>query len=116
VSVRVLGLIPGAWALLSVAIVMEVVGTTALKASHGFSRLVPSLLVLGAYCTAFVALGFAVRHLDIGLVYAIWSGIGTAAIAAVGVVAFSEPVTRARIAGMALIVVGVIVLNRDRAT
>jgi small multidrug resistance pump len=99
--------------MVGLAIVMEVVGTTALKASHGFSRVVPSLLVLTAYCTAFGLLGFAVRKLDIGLVYAVWAGVGTAAIAVVGVLAFSEPVTKARVAGIVLVTIGVVVLNRS---
>jgi small multidrug resistance pump len=60
-----------------------------------------------------VLLGFAVRKLDIGLVYAIWSGIGTVAIALVGVLAFSEPLTRTRVLGIVLVAIGVVVLNRS---
>ncbi|POX49523.1 ligand-binding protein SH3 [Streptomyces sp. Ru71] len=97
--------------LLIAAIAAEVAGTTALKYSDGFSRLVPSLLTLAGYLLSFYLLGLTLKTLSVATAYAIWSGVGTAAIAAIGILFLGEGMTAAKAAGMALIIIGVVVLN-----
>ena len=99
------------WILLVVAILLEVVGTTNMKLSEGFSRLGPSLLVLVFYGLSIVALTFAVNRLDVSVAYAVWSGLGTALVALVGVFLFREPLTATKMAALALIIVGVAMLH-----
>lgn len=97
--------------LLAGAIVAEVGATTAMKYSDGFSRLWPSLLTLLGYVVSFSLLAQTLRTLSIGTAYAIWAGVGTAAIAAIGVMFMGEGLTAAKALGIALIIVGVVVLN-----
>lgn len=97
--------------MLAAAIVAEVAATTAMKYSEGFSRLGPSLVTLVGYAISFVLLAQTLKTLSIGTAYAIWSGVGTAAVAAIGLVLFSETLTLAKVAGIVLIVGGVVVLN-----
>ncbi|MEU0739729.1 multidrug efflux SMR transporter [Streptomyces sp. NPDC006134] len=97
--------------LLAGAIAAEVAGTTAMKYSEGFSRLWPSLLTLLGYLISFGLLAQTLKTLSIGTAYAIWSGVGTAAIATIGIVFLGEGMTLAKAAGIALIIVGVVVLN-----
>ncbi|MFD1633957.1 DMT family transporter [Haloplanus ruber] len=99
------------YVMLGMAILAEVIGTTALKLSQGFSRPLPSLGVLVGYGTAFYCLSFALEDLPVGVVYGTWAAIGIIAIAAIGVVAFGESVDVAGIVGLGLIVVGVYCLN-----
>jgi small multidrug resistance pump len=97
---------------LLVAIAFEVLGTSLLKATEGFTRLVPTIVCLGSYAIAFVALALAVKHdLPVGLGYAMWSGLGTAAIVAIGVVFLHEPISFQKVAGVLLVIGGVAVLN-----
>lgn len=97
--------------LLGVAIAAEVGATTAMKFSEGFSRLVPSLVTVVGYVVSFVLLAQTLKTLSVGTAYAIWSGVGTAAIAVIGLLFFGEGMTVTKAAGMALIIVGVVVLN-----
>ncbi|MBL3667266.1 multidrug efflux SMR transporter [Streptomyces sp. M2CJ-2] len=97
--------------LLAGAIVAEVGATTAMKYSDGFSRLWPSLLTLLGYVVSFSLLAQTLRTLSIGTAYAIWAGVGTAAIAAIGVLFMGEGLTAVKALGIALIIVGVVVLN-----
>ncbi|MCZ9341218.1 multidrug efflux SMR transporter, partial [Streptomyces sp. TRM76130] len=92
------------------AIAAEVAGTTALKYSEGFSRLIPSLLTVVGYVISFALLAQTLKTLSVGTAYAIWSGLGTAAIATIGVAFMGEGMTAAKAVGIALIVVGVVVL------
>jgi small multidrug resistance pump len=96
---------------LILAITAEVIGTTLLKYTEGFTRLWPSVGSLAGYAIAFVLLAQTLKTLEVGVTYAVWSGIGTAAIAVIGALAFKEPMTAVKIAGMALIIAGVVVLN-----
>jgi small multidrug resistance pump len=96
---------------LLVAIAFEVVATSLLKATDGFSRLWPTVACLGAYAAAFAALAVAVRHVPVGVAYAMWSGIGTAAIVAIGVVFLGESLSVGKVAGVALVIGGVALLN-----
>jgi small multidrug resistance pump len=97
---------------LLVAIAFEVLGTSLLKATEGFTRLWPTVVCLGAYAAAFAALAWAVKHdLPVGVAYAMWSGLGTAAIVAIGVVFLNEPISIQKVAGVLLVIGGVVVLN-----
>lgn len=99
------------WALLLLAIVSEVMGSTALKASQGFSKLLPSLVVVFGYGLAFYFLSLSLRTIPLNTAYAVWSGLGTALIALLGWLALKEPMNAAIALGIVLIVVGVVVLN-----
>ncbi|MGV9282330.1 DMT family transporter [Streptomyces sp. NPDC003730] len=97
--------------LLAGAIAAEVAGTTAMKYSEGFSRLGPSLLTALAYVLSFALLAQTLKLLAVGTAYAIWAGVGTAAIATIGVAFLGEGMSATKAAGIALIIVGVVVLN-----
>jgi small multidrug resistance pump len=99
------------WIYLIVAIITEVIGTAAMKLSHGFTKVVPSILMLAFYGLSFAFLTLAVKKIDVSIGYAIWAGIATALIAAIGVLYFKEPVTTIKIVSIALIVLGVIGLT-----
>ncbi|MDD2701952.1 MAG: SMR family transporter [Sideroxydans sp.] len=99
------------WVFLSVAIVSEVIATSALKASEGFSRLWPSVIVVVGYAAAFYFLSLTLRTIPIGVAYAIWSGVGVALIALISWVFFGQSLDFPGIVGISLIVAGVIVLN-----
>jgi len=99
------------WVYLYLAIFSEVVATSALKAADGFTRLVPSLLVVAGYGSSFYFLSLTFRSLPLGVVYAIWSGVGVALITIVGWVFYQQKLDAGAFAGIALIVAGVIVLN-----
>jgi small multidrug resistance pump len=100
---------PVAW--LALAIGTEVVATTALKASDGFSRLGWGAVVVVGYGVSFYALSITLRSIPLGVVYAIWSGVGTAAIVVIGYVVFGEVLSFVKLAGIGLIVIGVAMLN-----
>jgi small multidrug resistance pump len=93
------------------AIVMEVLGTTAMKYSHGFTKLWPSLATAACYVLAFGLLAQTLKAMDIGVAYAVWAGAGTALIAAIGMVFLSEDVSLAKLFGLTLVIAGVAVLN-----
>ena len=94
------------------AIAFEVLGTSLLKATEGFTRLLPTVVCIGSYVAAFAALAWAIKHeLPVGVAYAMWSGLGTAAIVAIGVIFLNEPVSFQKIAGVVLVIGGVAVLN-----
>jgi small multidrug resistance pump len=99
------------WLYLALAIVCEIAGTTALKLSNGFTRLAPAVAVVVLYGISFTLLSLALKQIDVGVAYAVWSGVGTALIATIGVLAFKEPVTAIKVGCLALIIVGVVGLN-----
>ncbi|MEU6225787.1 multidrug efflux SMR transporter [Streptomyces sp. NPDC047042] len=103
------------YVLLVGAIAAEVGATTAMKYSDGFSRLWPSLLTALGYAIAFVLLAQTLKTVSVGTAYAIWSGIGTAAVATIGAVFLGEGMGVAKIAGIVLIIGGVVVLNMGGA-
>ncbi|WP_263408164.1 DMT family transporter [Terriglobus tenax] len=96
---------------LAAAIVTEVIATSCLKASNGFTRPLPSVFVVLGYGAAFYCLSQTLKTVPIGLAYAIWSGVGTVLIALVGVFLYRQTLDRAAVLGMALIIAGVLVLN-----
>ncbi|WP_128437120.1 DMT family transporter [Streptomyces cyaneus] len=97
--------------LLAGAIAAEVAATTAMKYSDGFSRLWPSLLTALGYVVSFALLAQTLKTVSVGTAYAIWAGVGTAAIVAIGIAFMGEGMTVVKAAGIALIIVGVVVLN-----
>ena len=99
------------WVLLGFAIISEVIATSSLKSTEGFTKLWPSLLVLLGYSAAFYFLSLTLDTIPIGVAYAVWSGIGIAGIALVSVLFFEQRLDAAAIIGMGLIVTGVIVLR-----
>ncbi len=99
------------WLLLGGAIGSEVTATLALKASDGFTRLVPAGVVVAGYALSFWLLSIVVRELPIGVVYAIWSGIGTIAVGLLGAVLFGEPLSALKLAAIVVIVAGVALLE-----
>ena len=99
------------WWILAIAILLELSGTVCLKLSHGFSRLLPSIGVVFLYLGSFSLMSFSLKTLEVGIVYAIWSGVGTALIAVVGVLAFGESITLSKILGLLMIVGGTFLLR-----
>ena len=93
------------------AIAAEVVATSLLKSTAGFTRIWPTLACLGGYTLAFIALSQAVRHIPVGIAYAMWAGLGTAAVVAIGAVFLGEALSVTKVVGLVLVVGGVVVLN-----
>ncbi len=101
-----------AWLLLAGAIASEVVATAALKLSDGFTRLAPSAVAGVGYVASLVLLSLALKlHMQVSVAYAIWAGVGTAAIALIGMAMLNEPLTVPKCAGILLIIAGTVVLN-----
>jgi small multidrug resistance pump len=99
------------WLYLGVAIVSEVIATSALKAAEGFTRPLPSLVVVIGYAIAFYCLSLVLRTLPVGIAYAIWSGVGVALVAVVGWLVHGQSLDLPAFIGLTLIVAGVVVLN-----
>jgi small multidrug resistance pump len=99
------------WLFLAIAIVCEVVATSALKATEGFTRWAPSLLVVAGYALAFYFLSLTLRNMPVGVVYAIWSGAGVVLVSIAGWLLYQQALDTAALLGIALIVSGVLVLN-----
>ena len=99
------------WLYLPIAIVTEVIGTSALKSADGFTKLVPSLVVATAYAASFYFLSLTLKVIPVGIAYAVWSGVGIVLIAIVGWLLFGQTIDRFGVLGIALIGAGVIVLN-----
>jgi small multidrug resistance pump len=99
------------WLYLALAIVFEVFGTTMLKLAAGGSSWTPAAGVVVGYGASFVCLGLALKVVPVGIAYAIWAGVGTALMALVGWAAFGQRLTLAGAAGIALIIVGVVVVQ-----
>ena len=96
---------------LAAAIVAEVIATSALKASDGFSKTIPSIVVVAGYGVAFWFLSLTLKTIPVGVAYAIWSGAGIVLITAVGWIAFKQQLDLPALLGMALIVAGVLVMQ-----
>jgi small multidrug resistance pump len=95
------------WIFLSIAILFEVAGITSMKLSRGFAEVLPSLGVVVFYVCSFAAVVLALRRLELSVAYAIWSGVGTALTAMIGIAYFREPFTPIKLASLALVVLGV---------
>lgn len=99
------------WLYLVLAILLEVSGTTCMKLSEGFTRMAPSILLVVFYTLSFGMLTLALKKFDVSVAYAIWSGVGTALIASIGVLWFKEPATAMKLISLGLIIMGVVGLN-----
>ena len=99
------------WILLFAAIFLEVVGTTFLKISEGFTKPYPTAIMLAAYIGGFYLLSIVIKTMEVGMVYAIWSGVGTALIAIIGVLWFKDVMTLQKAVSIVIIIIGVIGLN-----
>jgi small multidrug resistance pump len=96
---------------LATAIGSEIIATVSLKLSDGFTKPIPSVVVVVGYAISFYALSVTLRSIPLGVVYAVWSGVGTAAVAMIGVFLFREVLDAVKVAGIGLIIVGVVMLN-----
>ena len=99
------------WLFLSIAIISEVVATSALKSSAGFTQLWPSLLVIAGYAAAFFFLSLTLRTMPVGVAYAIWSGVGIVLITLIAWIVLGQSLDGPAVVGLALIVAGVVVSN-----
>ena len=104
------------WLCLAGAIVLEIAGTVSMKLSQGFTRTLPSVLLFVFYASSFALMTVAVKRIDMSVSYAIWSGVGTATIALIGVFAFRESLTAVQVGSIVLIIAGVIGLRAGAAT
>ena len=104
------------WLLLSIAIAAEIFGTLSLKASDGLSKLWPSIGVLVGYASAFALMAVSLKKLDVGITYAIWSGVGIIGAAIGGYIFFNQEISKVSMLGMAIIIVGVVVMNLGGAS
>jgi small multidrug resistance pump len=98
------------WLYLSIAILAEVIGTSALRAANGFTQLIPSAVVVAGYATAFFFLSLTLRAIPLGVAYAVWSGVGIALITLAGWAIYGQVPDGPAIAGIGLIVAGTVVL------
>ncbi len=100
---------PALW--LGLAIGSEIIATVSLKLSDGFTRPIPAAVVVAGYALSFYALSISLRTIPLGVVYAIWSGVGTAAIVVIGFFLFREALDTVKVVGIGLIITGVVMLN-----
>ena len=100
-----------AYLYLTIAIVAEVIATNALKASEGFTRLVPSIVVVVGYGAAFYFLALVLKVIPVGIAYAIWAGMGIVLVAIVAAIVFKQVPDLPAIIGMLLIISGVVIIN-----
>ncbi len=99
------------WLYLTIAIFSEVIATSALKASDGFTRLLPSMIVTIGYGSAFYFLSLTLRTIPVGVAYAVWSGVGVVLISLLGWVMYDQKLNFIAILGITLIILGVVILN-----
>ena len=99
------------WIYLIAAILFEVSGTTCMKLSQGFTRILPSVLIFVFYGLCFTFLTFALKRLEVSVAYSVWAGLGTVLIAIIGIIWFRESATFIKLMSIALIIIGVIGIN-----
>jgi small multidrug resistance pump len=99
------------WLILSLAILLEVCGTVCLKLSHGMTRPLPVVGVVVFYLSTFTLMSLCLKNLEIGTVYAVWSGAGTALVAIIGILYFAESFNWMKILGLSFVIAGVILLH-----
>lgn len=99
------------WLYLGIAIVTEVIGTSALKSAEGFTRLLPSVVVIVSYAISFYLLSLTLKSIPVGIVYAVWSGVGIVLLALIGAFFFKQTLDAPAIIGIGMILAGVVVIN-----
>ena len=99
------------WIFLALAIISEVIATTSLKSTEGFTKLVPSIIVVIGYTAAFYFVSLTLDTLPVGIVYAIWSGVGIALVAIISVIVLDQKLDAGAVIGMVLIIAGVVVMR-----
>ncbi len=99
------------WLILGLAVLFETIGTTALQASQQFTRAGPSVVVVVGYAISFYLLSITLKFMPVGVVYAIWSGLGICFIAAIGYLVFGQRLDLPAVAGIGLIMAGILVIN-----
>jgi len=100
-----------AWVWLAVGIILEVSGTMCMKLSESFTKLIPSMLIFVFYGCSMAAVTMALKRIEIGIAYAVWAGVGTAIVAAIGIIFFREPATVLKLIAILLIISGIIMLH-----
>lgn len=100
-----------AWLLLAMTVVFEVMGTTLMKLSNGFTQLWPSIGMFACYAVSLVGITLVLRYMDLSIAYAVWSGAGTALTVMIGIYLFREPMTALKLASLGLIIVGIVGLK-----
>ncbi len=103
------------WLYLFLAIILEVLGTTSMKLSEGFTKTLPSIVMFVFYLLSLISLTLALKKVDVSVAYAVWSGLGTTLIAIIGIFYFKEPSTTLKLVSIGLIITGVIGLNLSGA-
>jgi small multidrug resistance pump len=104
------------WVFLLAAILLEVCGTTCMKLSFGFTKFWPSVLLFLFYSLSFAAVALAIKQIEVSVAYAIWSGVGTALIAMIGILWFKETISPLKLVSLVLIVVGIVGLRLSGPT
>jgi len=99
------------WLFLAISILSEVIATTALKSSNGFTKLLPSLIVIIGYLLAFYFLSLTLKYIPIGIVYAIWSGVGIVLITLIGFLLFKQSLDIPALLGLSFITIGILIMN-----
>ena len=99
------------WLFLLIAIIFEVCGTTSMKLSSGFTKILPSVLIFLFYAVSFVSLTFCLKQMDVSTAYAVWSGLGTFLIAVIGIIHFKESFSLIKMISLMFIIVGVVGVN-----
>ncbi|NDJ22240.1 QacE family quaternary ammonium compound efflux SMR transporter [Nostoc sp. B(2019)] len=102
------------WVYLIAAILFEVSGTTCMKLSQGFTRIVPSVLIFVLYGLSFTFLTLSLKRLEVSVAYSVWAGLGTILIATIGIIWFRESATLIKLISIALIIMGVIGINSGK--
>nr|WP_247744094.1 SMR family transporter [Ruegeria sp. R14_0] len=103
--------VPKAYLILLLAVIAETIGTTALQASQQFTRFWPSVLVVVGYGVAFYLLGLTLKYMPVGIVYAIWSGLGIVLIAIIGFIVFGQRLDWPAVIGLAMILTGILIIH-----
>jgi len=101
----------GSWIMLVLAIAFEVAGTTCMKFSNGYEKIIPTVFMGLFYVVSLVCLGYAVKQMDISFAYAIWAGVGTMLISVIGIYVFKEEMSMMKLLGIAFVITGVVILN-----
>lgn len=100
-----------AWLLLGIAIMLEVAGTTSMKLSDGMHKIFPTIMIFVFYGLTFAIMPFVMKRLEMGIVYAVWAGIGTVLVTLIGIMYFQESTSMVKLISIGLICIGVIGLN-----